>query len=553
MRKKVYQSIKDAYLEGIEQGFWPKDIDIDFQVTPPRQKAHGDFSTNLALILGPKTKTNPRELAKKLVSIISKNPMFQKVEIAGPGFVNIFISKEIWTNIAKEIVSAGDAFGQLKQDNETRILVEFVSANPTGPLHIGHGRGAALGDSLVRLLRAAGFNVDTEYYINNVGNQMRNLGGSVYIRYQELFGRTIEFPDDYYKGDYIADIAQIAKEKWGDKYLDTPLKDCLQDFIQIAVEHISDGIRKDLEDFGVHFDNWFPESELHNSGLVAKTLKELEAKGDIYEKDGALWFKSSAYGDEKDRVVKKADGILTYFASDIAYHRHKMERGYDLAVDIWGADHHGYVPRIKAAVEAVGYKKSNLKVLLVQLVNLIEGGQLKTMSTRAGEFVTLRDLLNDVGKDAARFIFLTRRHDSHLDFDLDLARKQNQENPVYYVQYAHARMCSVFNTAREQGIDLADLNNINDTLLVQPEEIELLKQLSAFPEVIEESANTLEPHHISYYLTNLAGLLHTYYAKHRFINEDEGLTQARLLLAKAVRLVLAQGLKILGVSAPTQM
>ena len=553
MKKEIFNTIKNAFLQAIDEDIYPKDLEVDFQVSIPKQKEHGDFATNLALVLAPKLKKSPREIANSFIPFLEKEPLFSKVEIAGPGFINMFIDVRVWQKIARDIVINPENFSKGDIGKGQRILVEFVSANPTGPLHIGHGRGAALGDSLARVLKAAGFDVETEYYINDVGNQMKNLGGSVYLRYKELFGEKIELPKDYYQGEYIKEIAQIAKDKWGDKYLKTPLEDCLHEFITIAVEEILSGIKKDLEDFGVKFDTWFSEKILHDTGLVKKTLEELKDKGEIYEKDGALWFCSSKYGDEKDRVVKKADGSITYFASDIAYHKHKIDRGYDWLVDIWGADHHGYVARVKAAVKALGYDTKKLNVLLVQLVNLLEQGKLKAMSTRAGQFVTLRELIDDVGKDAARFIFLTRRHDSHLDFDLDIARKKSQENPVYYVQYAHARMCSVIKMAQDKGITIKEPNEIDITKLSQPEEIEILKHLSSFPDVIEESAKNLEPHHISYYLTNLAGLLHTYYAKHRFISDDIELTQARLLIAMAIKTIIAQGLSLLGVDAPETM
>ncbi len=553
MKKEIFNTIKKAFLKVAEKGLCPKNLDINFQVSIPKQKEHGDFATNLALVLAPKLKKSPREIASLFVPFLEKEPLFSKIEIAGPGFINMFIDTKIWQNVSKDIVLDPEKFYKGDIGKGQKVLVEFVSANPTGPLHIGHGRGAALGDSLARVLKAAGFDVETEYYINDVGNQMKNLGGSVYLRYKELFGEKIELPKDYYQGEYIKDIAKIAKDRWGDKYLNSSLDNCLQEFINIAVEEILSGIKKDLEDFGVKFNTWFSEKILHETGLVKETLEELQKKGEIYEKDGALWFCSSKYGDEKDRVVKKADGSLTYFASDIAYHRHKIDRGYDLLVDIWGADHHGYVARVKAAVKSLGYDPKKLNVLLVQLVNLLEQGKLKAMSTRAGQFVTLRELIDDVGKDAARFIFLTRRHDSHLDFDLDIARKKSQENPVYYVQYAHARMCSVIKMAQEKGITIEDPNNVDVTKLSQVEEIEILKHLSSFPDVIEESAKNLEPHHISYYLTDLAGLLHTYYAKHRFISDDIELTKARLLIAMAIKITIAKGLELLGVNAPEKM
>ncbi|NIA08188.1 MAG: arginine--tRNA ligase [Nitrospiraceae bacterium] len=554
MRDKVQKAIEAAFKEAVVEEVFP-DIPIptSHQVVSPKQEAFGDFASNLGLVLASKVKRPPKELAICLAQKLETNPLFDKVEVAGAGFINLSIAPIWWQKNLHTMWKAGDSYGNSDVGKGHRIQVEFVSANPTGPLHVGHGRGAAVGDSLSRVLKAAGFAVEKEYYINDVGNQMKTLGSSVYLRYLEHFGREVVFPETYYQGDYIRDIASdIASEK-GDRYLDVSLDTCLTFFIDTAVKAISQGIHRDLQEFGVDFDNWFSEKTLHDSGLLKRTISELRAKGYIYEQEGALWFRTSELGDEKDRVVRRSNGIFTYFASDIAYHRHKLERGYDLLVDIWGADHHGYVPRVKAAIKAQGYSEDRLRVLLVQLVHLIEGGKTAAMSTRAGEFVTLREVLDDVGRDAARFTFLTRRCDSHLDFDLDLAKKQSQENPVYYVQYAHARLSSVFRKAKEEGICLAEPNYIDVSLLSTPEEINLLKQLDLFPRLVADSALALEPYRISYYLTELAGRLHAYYNRHRFVSSDPDLTQARLLLANVTKRVLCKGLGLLGVSAPERL
>ncbi len=554
MRKMIKTVVEDGYKRLVDEGEFPNEpVGEGHLISVPKQEQHGDYASNFALVMASRLKMPPRQVAEKIKSVLKDNPDFQQIDVAGPGFLNFFFSKAFWQKSLVEIKASGSKFGQTSDGQGKKVLVEFVSANPTGPLHVGHGRGAAVGDSLCRILKAAGYNVESEYYINDVGNQMKTLGRSVYLRYQEVLGKEVEFPDECYKGDYIKDIAKEIVEEHGDKFLQVSLEECLDFFIEEAVSRIFHGIKEDLALFRVHFDNWFSERTLHESGYVEKTIEELMDKGVIYEKDGALWFKTSDFGDEKDRVVKRSNGVLTYFAADIAYHRQKFERGYDMLVDIWGADHHGYVPRVKAAVKALGYNPDNLNVLLVQLVNLIEGGKLKAMSTRAGEFVTLRQVLDDVGVDATRFIFLTRKCDSHLDFDLDVARKQSQENPVYYVQYAHARLCSVFSIAQERGIEILPANQVDLSLLEDPEEIGLMKFLVRFPEVVAGSAKSLEPHRISYYLTELAGMLHKYYTKHRFIGDDPGLTQARLFLADVTRTVLKNGLELLGVEAPEKM
>ncbi len=553
MRKMIKTLVEGAFERLVEEKELPASkLKEGHLISVPKQEQHGDYASNLAMVMASVLKMPPRQIAEKLKGVLEENPDFEKIEVAGPGFLNFFFSDSFWHRRLVEIKEKGSTFGSTDTGQGKKVLVEFVSANPTGPLHVGHGRGAAVGDSLCRILKAAGFKVESEYYINDVGNQMNTLGRSVYLRYQEVLGREIEFPDECYKGEYIRDIAREIVEEYGDRFLDMDLDECLEFFTEKAVSKIFKGIKDDLDLFRVHFDNWFSERTLHDSGYVEETIAILMKKGIIYEKDGALWFRTSDFGDEKDRVVKRSNGVLTYFAADIAYHRHKVERGFDMLVDIWGADHHGYVPRVKAALKALGYEPERLNVLLVQLVNLLEGGKVKAMSTRAGEFVTLRQVLDDVGVDATRFIFLTRKCDSHLDFDLDVARKQSQENPVYYVQYAHARLCSVFATAADRGIELAP-DSVDVSLLSDSEEIGLMKFLVRFPEVVAASATSLEPHRISYYLTELAGMLHKYYTKHRFIGDDPELTQARLLLAEVTKTVLRNGLELLGVEAPEKM
>lgn len=554
LRKNIREAVEEAFRQSVNEGLLP-DVPLSesHQVAFSKTESHGDFASNLALIIASQAKKKPREVASYLAKMLESNPLFDKIEVAGPGFLNFFVSISWWQENLRSIWEAGDSYGQSQVGHGRSVQVEFVSANPTGPLHIGHGRGAAVGDSLARLLKAAGFKVEREYYINDTGNQIKMLGSSVYLRYLEYFGHDIEFPKDYYQGDYIRDIAISIASKEGDKYLGIPLESCLDFFVNTSVENITSDIRKELEKFRVHYDSWFSEKILRESGLIDKTISELTDKGYIFEKEGALWFRATAFGDEKDRVIKRSTGDLTYFASDIAYHKYKLDREYDFLIDIWGADHHGYVARIKAAIKALGYKEEKLRVLLVQLVNLLEKTKIKTMSTRAGQFVTLQELLDDVGIDAARFMFLTRRCDSHLDFDLALAKSQSQENPVYYVQYAHARLSSIFRNAEEQKISFVKPQDVDVSLLKTPQDIKLLKQLAVFPSLIADAALALEPYRISYYLTELASQLHSYYTQYRFITEDINLTQARLLLARATRRVFRKGLDLLGVSAPEKM
>jgi arginyl-tRNA synthetase len=522
-----------------------------FEIDTPKQSEHGDFATNAALILASQAKQPPRRVAEIIKDGLAPPAgTLEKVEIAGPGFINFFLTDDFWRQVLPEILRTGEAYGDCDLGAGQRVQVEFVSANPTGPLHIGHGRGAALGDALARLLTAAGYQVEREYYINNVGTQILTLGKSLAFRLRELQGEQVEFPADGYQGDYMKNLARQYLAENGLPALTSDEPDYMP-LGRYAADLILADIKKDLEDFGVIFDCWFSETGLFDQGWVERSFTFLKKNNYLYEADGALWFAATRFGDEKDRVVRRSNGATTYFASDVAYHLNKFERGYDLVVDLWGADHHGYVPRLLAAAQALGMK-DRLHIILVQLVSLLRQGEPVAMTTRGGTFVTLREVLDEVGKDAARFIFLTRRADAHLDFDLELAKQQNAENPVYYVQYAHARLASVFRQAAAQGLDFSPDAALLP-LLSLPEELALLKMLAKYPDLVEGAARTLEPHRLTYFLTDLAAQLHSYYYKHRFISEDADLSQARLWLVLGVKTILAHGLDILGVTAPDSM
>jgi arginyl-tRNA synthetase len=433
------------------------------------------------------------------------------------------------------------------------VQIEFVSANPTGPLHLGHGRGAAVGAALANLLKAAGYQVDREYYINDAGRQVKLLGLSVFAAYQQLLGNEYPLPEDGYKGAYVEDIAREFLKEQGGKYTQERCENVSDVFIDFAYLRILSGIKKDLEDFGISFDIWQSERELFSSGDVEKAMSDLKQKDYIYEKDGALWFRATAFGDEKDRVIIKQDGECTYFASDIAYHRKKIEKRYDKLIDIWGADHHGYIPRMHAVIEALGYPKEKLRVVLVQMVTLLRGGKPVQMSKRAGEFVTLKEVTDEVGADTTKFIFLTRRSDSHLEFDLETAKAQSSENPVFYVQYANARINSIFTHAREKAIAVDDFSDTDLNVLSLPEELRIIKKLLTYPMVFEGAVNAHEPHRITFYLQELAGMFHPYYNRCKVVTEDPALTAARLALCEAVRIVLKDGLELLGITAPEKM
>jgi arginyl-tRNA synthetase len=530
---------------------WPEKAGIE----PPRDKAHGDMASNAAMILGKKAGLPPRELAERIASeVMQSGPMIARAEVAGPGFVNVFFSHIFWQQTLHEVQDQGRAYGRSQWGEGTKAQVEYVSANPTGPLHIGHGRGAAVGDSLTRILRAAGYEVSTEYYLNDAGRQMNLLGRSIWARYQQVNGIQAPLPEDGYKGEYILELARELSAEQGERLLAADADEALRICRQWGVERILDGIRSDLDMFRVEHQVWFSEQNLVQSGAVDRTLQDLQSSGLAYEQDGALWFASTRFGDDKDRVLRKSDGELTYFASDIAYHGDKFSRGYDLCIDVWGADHHGYVPRMRAAVQALGRRAEDLQVVLIQLVNLLRKGEQVAMSTRSGQFVTLSEVMREVGTDAARFIFLTRKSDSSLDMDLDLLKEQSMDNPVYYVQYAHARICSMLARARERGVDAGRPTDDVINRLNTEEDLDLLKTLERFPDTVQGAARTLSPHHISFYLLDLAGSLHRYYNRHPVLGcGDEDLARARLQLMSSVAQVVRNGLNLLGVSAPESM
>ncbi len=530
---------------------WPEKAVIESSKDPK----HGDLASNLALVLAKNAGMPPRELAAR---IAKKLPLLDvsiaSVDVAGPGFLNVTFCPAFWQDSILRIDKAGAAFGSANIGKGHKIQVEYVSANPTGPLHIGHGRGAAVGDSLARILRFAGYDVTTEYYINDAGRQMRLLGLSIWLRAKELAGLPVVWPQDYYHGSYIIDLAREILER-------NPGLTMLSDTegqekcFAWGMNSILAGIKRDLAEFHVEHQVWFSERSLVKQGAVEEAFARLQAAGLLYEKDGALWFKTRVFGDDKDRVLRKSDGSLTYFASDIAYHCDKFRRGFDQVVDVWGADHHGYIQRMRAAVQAIGHKPEDLEVVLIQLVNLLANGEQIAMSTRAGKFETLADVVREVGVDAARFMFLSRKSDSHLDFDLELVKARTMDNPVYYVQYAHARACSVLRKAADMGIHLPKQLCLNDLgSLVAPEDITLLRTLDRFEDVVTGAARTLAVHHVSAYLMETAGLLHSYYAKHPILQAgDMATVRARLTLLRAVARVIANGLALLGVRAPESM
>lgn len=530
---------------------WPEKLSVEQTKNP----LHGDLATNAAMLAAGKAGLKPRELAATLAEkLVAARPEIEKVEVAGPGFCNITFRPEFWRGVIGEAEEKKDVFGHSRAGAGIRAQVEYVSANPTGPLHVGHGRGAALGDSIARLLRAAGYEVETEYYLNDAGKQMRLLGASIYAKLMSLAGRKAPAPDDGYKGDYIADLAaEILAANPG--LPDLPEREGLELCQKYGQESILNGIKKDLADFRCGHDRYFSERSLVDDGSVDRTLEELKKSGHSFEKDGALWFDAKSIGDDKDRVLRKSDGYLTYFATDIAYHRDKFERGNQWLIDVWGADHHGYIPRMKAAISAIGEDPKNLDVVLVQLVALYKDGVPQAMSTRGGNFVTLREVMDETGTDAARFMFLSRSSDSPLDFDMELAKKRTLDNPVYYAQYAHARVRALERRAAEQGVVVPEKSS-PATLerLDKPEEMEILKRVAMFEDVVVGAAKALAPHHISRYVLDLAAKIHSYYGKYTIIDaEDEELTKARIALLRTAALAIRNGLQTLGVSAPDIM
>ena len=521
---------------------------------PPKQKEFGDLASNVALVLAKEQRKPPRQVAEAIVkNLEDPEGILGRVEIAGPGFLNFSFAPKFLHRRLGEFIAREDLVPNLGRGE--KVQVEFASVNPTGPLHVGHGRVAVLGDVLARLLQAAGFDVQREYYVNDAGNQIEKLGLSLYLRYLELYGEKIDFPEDGYAGDYVKELAAEVRRDLGDKFRADGREAAVAFLSCYGAEKLMDGIRGDLAEFRVDFDSFASEKEMRARGEVESAFAELRKRDMLYKQDGALWFRSTGFGDDKDRTVVKSDGDLTYFASDIAYHRNKIERGFKRLINVWGADHHGYVGRLKAAIGALGYDAAMLQVVLVQMVHLTRGGEPVRMGKRYGEFITLREVLEEVGKDAARFFFLMRKSDSHLDFDLELAKKESTENPVFYVQYAHARVASIFEQARQAGVavDGAALKDARLECLAQPEEIELIKRVIQFGEVIEESVKDLEPHRLVFYLLELAGEFHRYYNRCRVISDDPALTRARLVLAQSAQRVIHRGLELLGVTAPLKM
>ncbi|MDT8395857.1 MAG: arginine--tRNA ligase [bacterium] len=555
MKGTLSRIVRDALEMAAGEGEIQAKIPIPI-IEMTRDRKFGDYATNVAMVLASRQGENPRQLAGKIAMRVSQADdagFIAEVSVAGPGFINLTMTPGYWSYVLKGVLTDGARFARSDIGKGQKVQVEFVSANPTGPLHVGHGRGAALGDALANILQCAGYDVEREYYINDGGNQIRTLGVSVHARYLELCGVDAPFPEEGYKGEYVRDIAAKLREEEGDRYLEMETARAVEGIAVKAASWILDDIREDLEQFGVVFDVWFSEKDLYDRGLVQQTLEDMEKRGGLYREDGALWFRSTDRDDDKDRVLVKSDGSLTYFASDVAYHRDKYERGFDRVVNVWGADHHGYVARMKAAVAALGRDMEDLQIVLVQLVSLVRKGQPVAMSTRGGQFVTLREVRDEVGRDAARFIFLTRKADSQLEFDLDLAKERSNDNPVYYVQYAHARICSILRNAAEQGIPMPDPETVEFGLLDLPEEKELIRHMAALPDVVEGAALSMEPHRITNYLRDIATTLHNYYYHHKVLTDDAAVTSARLSLVLGVRTAVATALALLGVAAPERM
>ena len=586
MKSRIEQLLQAALETLKANDVLAADTDVSINVERARDKQHGDFATNLALALSKIARRKPRDLAELIIDALPASADIERVAVAGPGFINFFVTRSTLHGVVGRVLEQGDDYGCSDVGQGHPLQVEFVSANPTGPLHVGHGRGAAYGATVANLLEAIGYRVHREYYVNDAGRQMDILGTSVWLRYLELCGEDVVFPANGYQGDYVLDIAASLHREHGDlyrtpantvfadlpadepaggdkeKYIDALIVRARQQLgdnhyryiFETGLNYILDDIRDDLARFGVQYDEWYSERTLTESGAVNQAIERLREAGHVYEENGALWFRSTAFGDDKDRVVQRDNGQTTYFASDIAYHMDKLERGFERVIDIWGADHHGYVPRIKAALQAMGDDPARLDVLLVQFAVLYRGGEKMQMSTRSGEFVTLRQLRKEVGSDAARFFYIMRKCEQHMDFDLDLAREQSANNPMYYIQYAHARICSVFRQLEEKNFvydasaGLAALDQLQET-----HEQALLVRLGRYPELLESAAQKHEPHQLAHFLRELANELHTYYNAHQFLVDDADLRNARLSLVAAARQVLANGLGLLGVSAPESM
>lgn len=586
MKEHLEELLAQSLLHLQRSGVLPQGAEPEIQLERTRSPEHGEFASNLAMVYAKTAGMPPRELAQAIIDHIPRSRQVDHMEIAGPGFINFYLQRGALTSVIRDVLRQGDEYGQLLRGARNRTTVEFVSANPTGPLHVGHGRGAAYGASLASILATAGYRVQREYYVNDNGRQMDILAISVWLRYLELCGENTGFPDNGYRGDYIYDLARMVRVEHGDKWRFTRLE--VEDglppsleqggdgeayldglirkaklllgetgylvFFNTALDNILNGIKDDLADFGVHFDKWFSERDLEESGSVQHAIDRLRENGHLYEKEGATWFRASELGDEKDRVIIRENGRTTYFASDIAYFLNKLERGFDQAIYIFGADHHGYIARLKAAALGLGEDPDRLKILLVQFAVLFRFGEKVQMSTRSGQFITLRELMEEVTTDAARFFYVMRSHDQHLDFDLDLAKSRTNENPVFYIQYAHARICSVFRNLEQ--MDQRHNPAIGEAaidMLAEDHEMQLMRNISCFPEIIESAARIFAPHLLAHYLHSLATDLHSYYNAHQFLVDDENLRNARLNLIMATKIILGKGLGLLGVSAPEEM
>jgi len=582
LKQAIYDLIEKALADLQQDAQLPTDLNINLQVSVTKDRSQGDFASNIAMMLAKQAGKPPRELAELIVRQLANNSTIKRVEVAGPGFINFFLDGDASHSVITNILQQGDQYGKSEHGKGKKIQVEFVSANPTGPLHVGHGRGAAYGATLANMLRYIGYEVQCEYYVNDAGRQMDILGTSTWLRYLELCGVELTFPSNGYQGDYVWDIAATLHRENGERFRhdqaavfynvcdDAPLGDkerhidglianaqtLLGDdyrvVFDLALDTLVDLIRSDLHAFGVDYDEWFSERSLSDNGLLEASIRQLNDKGYIYERDGALWFRSTELGDEKDRVVQRENGQTTYFASDIAYHKNKLDRGFDRVINIWGADHHGYIARVKASLTALGYEADRLEIQLVQFANLYEHGKKMSMSTRSGEFVTLKQLREDVGKDAARFFYVMRKADQHMDFDLDLARDQSSDNPVYYLQYAYARICSVKRQCEDKGLQVS-IASPNLSRLDNSHELELIRQLHLYPEHVYRSAMRRELHIVVNYLRDLANQFHSWYNAHQFIVDDAELRNARIALAAAIGQVMMNGLTLMGVSAPEKM
>ncbi|SDI61023.1 arginine--tRNA ligase [Alteribacillus bidgolensis] len=552
--EQMKERIKEEVAQAAEKaGIVTKDELPVIILETPKEKEHGDFATNLAMQLAGVAKKAPRLIAEDITSNFDKSKAsIEKMEIAGPGFINFFLDNSYLRDLIPSIVNEGKAYGKTNYGGQEKVQVEFVSANPTGNLHLGHARGAAVGDSLCNILNMAGYDVTREYYINDAGNQISNLALSVEARYLQALGIDADMPEDGYHG---ADVQQFGKEladEHGEQYVDVEKEERLAFFREYGLKREMEKLKQDLLDFGVDFDVWFSETSLYEDGKIEETLQLLEESQEVYKEDGAVWFKSTNYGDDKDRVLVKSDGTYTYLTPDIAYHKNKFERGFEKVINIWGADHHGYIPRMCAAVQALGYNKEQLETQIIQMVNLYENGEKVKMSKRTGKAVTLRDLMEEVGIDATRYFFAMRSADTHLDFDLDLAKSQSNENPVYYVQYAHARLCSIFRQAEEKGFTYEP--EVDLSAVATEKEYDLLKKMGEFPEIVALAAEKYAPHRITNYLHELSSAFHSFYNAERVVDsEDERKTKARLVLVKAVQTTLQNGMRLIGVSAPEKM